>query len=339
MSGTRSPGQSLSAIAAYLATATLAAGTITTSQPLTLTQTWNAAGVTFTAFKVNVTDTASAAASLLMDLQVAGSSKFNVSKAGGVAAASFASSATGANATGLNFSVSANVISFFTNNGYQAAIAADAFQVSSSAYIGWSSGSGGGGTATDTFLLRDAANTVALRNSTAYQILNLYSTYTDASNYARASLENGLATFAIKTQKAGTGGDLAIAIQPTGAIYLDASSVNIRSAGFAIRWSFDGSGHFVPGTHDTYDIGLTGTRPRNLFLSGSATISSTIGLGTANSTTWLNIAAGATDKSQLRFIQGVAPTSPVDGDVWREDNTNTGLKVRINGVTKTISVA
>lgn len=33
-----------------------------------------------------------------------------------------------------------------------------------------------------------------------------------------------------------------------------------------------------------------------------------------------------------------APASPVDGDIWREDNTNTGLKVRINGITKTITV-
>ncbi len=34
-----------------------------------------------------------------------------------------------------------------------------------------------------------------------------------------------------------------------------------------------------------------------------------------------------------------APGSPNDGDVWREDNTNTGLKIRINGVTKTITVS
>lgn len=32
-------------------------------------------------------------------------------------------------------------------------------------------------------------------------------------------------------------------------------------------------------------------------------------------------------------------SSPTDGDVWREDNTNTGLKVRINGATKTITVS
>lgn len=34
-----------------------------------------------------------------------------------------------------------------------------------------------------------------------------------------------------------------------------------------------------------------------------------------------------------------APASPNDGDIWREDNTNTGLKIRINGVTKTIVVS
>lgn len=64
----------------------LATGTITTSQPETLTQTWNAGGVTFTAMQVNVTDTASAAASLLADLQVGGASKFTVSKTGALTA-------------------------------------------------------------------------------------------------------------------------------------------------------------------------------------------------------------------------------------------------------------
>lgn len=34
-----------------------------------------------------------------------------------------------------------------------------------------------------------------------------------------------------------------------------------------------------------------------------------------------------------------APASPNDGDIWREDNTDTGLKIRINGTTKTIVVS
>lgn len=63
---------------------TWASGSITTSKPLAITQTWNAGEVTFNSLLVNITDTASAAASLLMDLQVGGSSKFKVSKAGNV---------------------------------------------------------------------------------------------------------------------------------------------------------------------------------------------------------------------------------------------------------------
>ncbi len=48
-----------------------------------LTDTWNSAGVVFTAIKMNVTDTASAAFTpKLIDLQVGGVSMFNVSKLG-----------------------------------------------------------------------------------------------------------------------------------------------------------------------------------------------------------------------------------------------------------------
>jgi hypothetical protein len=55
---------------------------------LDLSQTWNAPGVTFTGLKQNVTDTNSATASLLLDLQVGGTSKFSVSKAGAITSAS-----------------------------------------------------------------------------------------------------------------------------------------------------------------------------------------------------------------------------------------------------------
>jgi hypothetical protein len=58
-------------------------GTVTVSSPvIDAAQTWNAGGVTFTGLKFNATDTASAAASLLMDLQVDGASRFNVGKGG-----------------------------------------------------------------------------------------------------------------------------------------------------------------------------------------------------------------------------------------------------------------
>lgn len=57
--------------------------THTTSQPiLDLAQTWNASGVTFTALKLNVTNTASAAGSKLIDLQLGAATKFSVDKDG-----------------------------------------------------------------------------------------------------------------------------------------------------------------------------------------------------------------------------------------------------------------
>ena len=47
-----------------------------------LVDTWNDSLTTFTGIGLNVTDTASNAASLLMDLQVGGSSKLKVNKNG-----------------------------------------------------------------------------------------------------------------------------------------------------------------------------------------------------------------------------------------------------------------
>ena len=56
---------------------------VTVSTPLPdIRQTWNAGAVVFTAVKLNVTNTASAAASLLLDLQVGGVSQFKVNKVG-----------------------------------------------------------------------------------------------------------------------------------------------------------------------------------------------------------------------------------------------------------------
>lgn len=57
---------------------------MTTMNIFDLVDTWGDAAVNFTAIKMNVTNTASAAGSLLLDLQVGGASKFNIDKAGNV---------------------------------------------------------------------------------------------------------------------------------------------------------------------------------------------------------------------------------------------------------------
>lgn len=64
--------------------------TITADKPAwNSSATWNAGAVSFTHLKANVTDTASAAASLLIDLQVGGVSQFKVSKAGALTAGTY----------------------------------------------------------------------------------------------------------------------------------------------------------------------------------------------------------------------------------------------------------
>lgn len=70
------------------------------SQPIVDTaQSWNNAGVTFTGWKLNVTNTASAAASMLLDLQVGGGTKFNVTRDG---SGYFAQSLAAGNTTNNN---------------------------------------------------------------------------------------------------------------------------------------------------------------------------------------------------------------------------------------------
>jgi hypothetical protein len=60
-----------------------------------LTDTWNNAGTSFNGIKLNVTDTASAAGSKLVDIKIGGVSKFTVGKTGTITATGIVESTTG----------------------------------------------------------------------------------------------------------------------------------------------------------------------------------------------------------------------------------------------------
>lgn len=60
--------------------------------------------------------------------------------------------------------------------------------------------------------------------------------------------------------------------------------------------------------------------------------------GTVRINSQLTMGVPTATAASFNLPVGVAPTTPVDGDVWREDNTDTGLKIRVNGVTKTIAL-
>lgn len=192
---------------------TLGGATLTASAPvLDLTQTWNSSGVTFTGLKLNVTDTTSAAASLLLDLQVGGSTKFNVTKAGSVVTALAGSTSApafrlpdigGALGIGSSAALTASLL-FISQSAVSGASSFAGMKICRDAFFGWGT-QFDASAAGDLFIYRDAANTLALRNSTNAQTSRIYTTYTDASNYERLVIDSFSGTSRIYTEAAGTG--------------------------------------------------------------------------------------------------------------------------------------
>lgn len=159
---------------------------------LDISGTWNTTG-TPTALKLNVTDTASNAASNLMDLQVGGSSSFIAGKSNDI----FLRTRSGIRL----HAVSTSTFDVYVSGTIQVGRWAQSrFSVSGEIGIGPS------GNNPDVFMSRDAANTLALRNSTNAQEQRTYGTYTDGSNYRRLTLKMSTSGVAeIKPEGAGTG--------------------------------------------------------------------------------------------------------------------------------------
>jgi hypothetical protein len=96
----------------------------------------------------------------------------------------------------------------------------------------------------DTYILRDAANTIATRNGANAQRINLYGTYTDSSNYRRLYISSTTAgAFTLGVEGLGTGASGNTLALATG---------------------------LLAATDNTYDVGAAGaSRFRNMYLSGS----------------------------------------------------------------------
>jgi len=241
-----------------------------------LADTWNASGTTFTGIKLNVTDTASAAGSLLMDLQVGGVSKFRVDKSGfirvdggsvGDAAIKIGNPNTGF--FGINTSafglVAGNVeVARFLDVGE--------LRLPSAVFLSWNA---------DTRLYRDAANTLAQRNGVNAQAFNLYNTYTDASNYERGFMRWVSNALQIGSDKLGTGTARGIEFRTDGTARLTISAAG--SIDFAAGFSTVGNAGFGTG-----------------IVSGAL----------------VRFAASTTSRSHLRLVAGAAPSAPADGDIW-----------------------
>ena len=151
--------------------------TVTASTPLVDgTQTWNNAAVTFNAFKIDVTDTTSAAGSLLMDLQVGAATKFRIDKSGNVGL--YASSALRLGGSSVN---------------WQLTLATTGIIQGSANYYGFYDGTNlAAGGSVDTLLTRRAAANLRFGNADAAapvaQTLSVQSVVAGTTNTAGANL-------------------------------------------------------------------------------------------------------------------------------------------------------
>lgn len=162
-----------------------------------LTDTWNNAGTTFSAIKMNVTNTASAAASKMLDLQVDATSRFNVGKDGYV----YLPGDSGGRLQIHMVDRGAVLDIYGTGFGDQ--------PLNCTAPGGLTCNTNTGafslGAAVDVRLFRDAAGSLAQRNGTNAQTFNIYNTFTDAANYERLALTWSSNVCYARPQNAGTG--------------------------------------------------------------------------------------------------------------------------------------
>lgn len=162
-----------------------------------LAGTWNTSGRP-TGIKLNVTNTASAANSRLLDIQVGGTSVFNVD------------------------TYSVNVINKLMlqstpDSSTYTYISYDRLSLGVNAHLSWGSTAAAASSA-DTYVYRDAAGVLAQRNGANAQKFRTYSTYTDSSNYERAAINTTAGTqIELAAETAGTGGDnLDVVLTPAG---------------------------------------------------------------------------------------------------------------------------
>jgi len=192
-------------------------GTITASAPvLDLSQTWNNAAVTFTGLRFNVTNTASAAASLLADFQVGGTSIVNIGRDGFIGSAN---AGINVRATG-----SLNRLSFFSQGATRLLHNNSILLNESDGGYGWVTSGAPTSLGFDTGIFRGGAGIIEQRNGANAQAYRLYNTFTDASNYERGFMRWSSNVLQIGTEKGGTGSARALEFQTDGITRLSIST-------------------------------------------------------------------------------------------------------------------
>jgi len=194
-----------------------------------LSGTWNTTG-TPTAIKCNITNAASNAASLLMDLQSGGASRFSVPASGFTTVRGSANTNSGLFITSRDTWAAGHSVwlTFGDASGSSSIKVPYSSAASWNGYFGFeingvvpggkiafnsaAADSMAFGSSSDVVLLRRAANVLAQRNGVNAQASEIYNTFTNTTNFERATVSWASNILSIGTEK-GSGGGTARVMQ------------------------------------------------------------------------------------------------------------------------------
>jgi hypothetical protein len=181
-------------------------GSATTTKPHLLIE---PAGTTSTAWSTGGTgfgvNAASGFAGNLLDLQTNGTSQFRYSES----ALRFTIKNTGATPVCQFTAFGSSSCQLSVSSAFQIDSGANALTLTTTAglFLNGIYANIGSGSQDDARIYRDAADTLAQRRTTNAQTFRCYGTFTDASNYVRASLSSSSTAVTLAAETAGTGAD------------------------------------------------------------------------------------------------------------------------------------
>jgi hypothetical protein len=167
---------------------------------------------------------------------------------------------------------SAGAILWNTSSSPKGMLAATGVTVRSDGEFSWSDSATTPVSTIDVHLLRDAANTLALRNSTNAQIFRNYYSYTDGSNNAYIEIGTGASSYwgdtywSIAGVANGTGTPKALLIGNKADLRINFA---INNGSRWTMWDASNAYTLAPAATDAYDIGFSTQQIRNEFISRS----------------------------------------------------------------------
>ncbi len=280
----------------------LAAGTLTASAPVTMTQTWNNAAVAFTGLDVNITETAAAGLSTYMRVRSSRSAadifKLQYSQYGTYTDLSLGGTTSDASA-------------FTLRSGYgHAQLYAVSLGLYSDSQVGFVLASSNG--TVFTYLTPSAAK-LFQRNSTTAQAFNVCNTYTSTVSFESMSLDWSSDVGRVGTLKGASGGsarEWVLHYDGTEKARVSSSGFTIGSSGTAVS--------SVLSAVATKDFNLTAVIVEDLTMTVTgAAVGDVVSLGvphgsvtaTAQFTAWVS----ATDTITIRCRTAIAGENPASG--------------------------